>query len=437
MDRWDAEHAGDGRTPAGVDELEEQLRELADARGRMTGLLQAVLAISRDLELPVVLDRIVTTAMDLAGARYGALGVLDDDGTRLADFVPVGLDDQQRARLAGVDLPTGRGLLGRLIHDPRPLRVDDLAAHPDAVGFPPGHPPMRTLLGVAISVRGRVYGNLYLADKHDGEPFDVDDETLITALAGAAGVAIENARLYSRLRTGAEQFQRLLLPVLPTLTPLAAWADYRPATEPALLGGDWYDALALPDGTRTAVIGDVAGHDLSAAATMAQVRNMLRALAQDGAAPPSEVLTRLDRAVHALPDVPMATACLIRLEPRGGRWTLRWSNAGHLAPLLVTGDGTARYLDTDPDLPIGVDLSLPRLDHVRALPPRATLVMFTDGLVEHPALPLEAGLEAIAATAASLADRPLDELGTALVEARPGDVHDDLAVLLLRLPGAG
>ncbi|WP_157865133.1 GAF domain-containing protein, partial [Streptomyces prasinopilosus] len=198
----------------------------------MRGLLGAVLSISRELELPVVLRRIVSTAMELVDARYGALGVLNDDGTALEDFIPLGLSTTEYEDLAGSEFPHGRGLLGHLIHHPEPLRVKDLPHHPDSVGFPSGHPPMRTLLGVAISVRGRIYGNLYLCDRHDGEPFDDQDEDVVTALAGAAGIAIENARLFDRTRASAERFQRMLLPTLPDLEPFAAAAVYRPATAP-------------------------------------------------------------------------------------------------------------------------------------------------------------------------------------------------------------
>ncbi|WP_329500293.1 GAF domain-containing SpoIIE family protein phosphatase [Kitasatospora herbaricolor] len=419
-----------------LNRLSEQLKELARAQGRMGGLLEAVLAISRELELSVVLRRIVTTAMELVGARYGALGVLDEDGRELADFIPVGLDGHELAQLAGVELPLGRGLLGHLIDHPKPLRVDELSAHRDSAGFPAGHPPMRTLLGVAITVRGRVYGNLYLTDKHGGKPFDADDEAVVTALAGAAGVAIENARLYGRLRAGAEQFQRLLLPRLPDLAPLSAWAVYQPAAEPALLGGDWYDALVLPDGGRAMVVGDVVGHDVAAAAAMSQVRNMLQALIYDDAALPSGVLGRLDRTLHALPEVPMATACLARFDRQQDGWAMRWSNAGHPPPLLVTPDGRARYLDGPPDVPLGVDTAVPRFDHLCPLPAGATVVMFTDGLVEHPRGDLDEGLRSVAAVAAALADRPVEQLGRRVAEARPGDGHDDVAVLALRIPSS-
>ncbi|MGK5627493.1 PP2C family protein-serine/threonine phosphatase [Streptomyces sp. URMC 123] len=396
--------------------------------------MAAMLAISGELELPVVLRRIVSTAMELIGARYGALGVLDEDGVRLAEFIPVGLTEEETARLAGVELPHGRGLLGLLISDPRPLRVEAIAAHPASAGFPPGHPPMRTLLGVAIGVRGRVYGNLYLSDRIDGRPFDADDEALVVALAGAAGVAIENARLYGQVRSGAEQFQRLLLPRLPELAPFTSWALYQPATDPALLGGDWYDALVLPDGALATIVGDVVGHDVRAAAAMARLRNMLRALAFDTGAAPSAVLARLDRTLEALGEPVMATVCLARIEPHEGGWRLVWSSAGHPPPLVVTAPGEAGYPEGEPDPPLGVDAGHRRLDHRCPLPPGATVVMFTDGLVEHPRRDLGDGLRTVAEVAAAHADRPVEELGRAVVAARPSDGHDDMAVLALRAP---
>ncbi|WP_233358663.1 PP2C family protein-serine/threonine phosphatase [Thermomonospora amylolytica] len=406
----------------------------ARAQERMQALLEAVMAVSRELELPVVLRRIVDTAMELADARYGALGVLDEHGQGLSEFIPVGLDDRETAALAGVELPHGRGLLGHLIHHPEPLRVADIARHPESAGFPEGHPPMRTLLGVAISVRGRVYGNLYLTDRRDGLPFDDHDEAVVTALAGAAGIAIENARLYEQVRSSAERFQRLLLPRLPDLAPYSAAAVYRPATIGGHLGGDWYDALLLPDGACGAVIGDVVGHDLDAAAAMAQTRNMLRALLYDRGAPPSAVLSRLDHTLHAVTDNPVTTACLARIEPAGKAWTLHWSTAGHPPPLIVTPDGRARYLSADPGVPLGVDTTVPRPDHTCPLSPGATVILFTDGLVEHHDHPLDHGMNALAATATAHAGLPLDEFCRALADHHPSDGHDDLAILALRTP---
>ncbi|CAL9297206.1 hypothetical protein SUDANB25_02746 [Streptomyces sp. SudanB25_2051] len=425
--------------PADPADPAAELRELVSARDRLQGLLDAVMAISGELELPLVLHRIVRTAMDLVHARYGALGVLNEDGTELAEFLTAGLTDRERADLEGVELPRGHGLLGTLIHHPEPLRVDDIRTHPHSVGYPPGHPPMRTLLGVAISVRGEIYGDLYLSDRLDGRPFDAHDQDIVVALAGAAGIAIENARLFERVRSGAERFQRLLLPRLPDLNPYESAAVYRPAASPAQLGGDWYDAVPLPDGACGAVIGDVVGHDLRAAAAMAQTRNMLRALLYDRRTPPSAVLTALDRTLHAITDAPVTTACLARLQPAGDGQgpRLHWSSAGHPPPLLLAPGHRPRYLDAEPGLPLGVDPDQPRPDHTYPLPPGAALLFYTDGLVEHPEHPIDRGLDALAELAAPLADGPLDELCRILCDEHPGDGHDDMAVLALRVPPAG
>ncbi len=433
-----AGHSGtSARLRLGV-ELEliaEQLKSLARAQDRLHDVYEAVLG--RDVDLSVVLQLIVDTAMELVGARYGALGVLAENGKYLEQFIPVGLSEQERADLAEVEFPRGLGLLRHLIAVPESLRVDDISAHPDSAGFPPGHPPMRSLLGVAISTRGRIYGDLYVAERRDGQPFDAHDEALIVALAGAAGLAIDDACLYEQNRLDAEQFQRLLLPHLPDLHPFDAAAAYYPARTPGHIGGDWYDALLVPDHACATVIGDVVGHDLQAAAAMAQVRNMLRALLYDQRTPPSAVLAHLDQALQAITDQPVTTACLARIEPaHPGTWTLRWSTAGHPPPLLLAPAHQARYLPADPDLPLGVDTSQPRHDHTHPVPAGSTLVFFTDGLYEHPAQPIEAGLERLAALATEYAALPLQDLVHALADRHPSDGHDDMAILAVRVPHA-
>lgn len=161
-------------------------------------LLDAVVVIGSDLDLAAMLNRIVRSAAGLVDARYAALGVLDDSRTELSEFITIGIDDAQRAAIGA--LPRGHGLLGLLISDPRPLRLPDLSAHPDSGGFPPNHPPMTTFLGVPVTIRGEAFGNLYLCDKVDGDVFTDVDEELVVALAAAAGVAIENARLHARSR---------------------------------------------------------------------------------------------------------------------------------------------------------------------------------------------------------------------------------------------
>ena len=160
-------------------------------------LLDAVLTIGSDLDLTAMLYRIVQSATELVDARYGALGVLDASRTRLAEFLAVGVDDETHRAIG--HLPEGHGILGVLIVDAKPLRLPDLHEHPDSYGFPPNHPPMRSFLGVPIRLRDEVFGNLYLTDKSSAEVFTDVDEELVVALAAAAGVAIENARLHARL----------------------------------------------------------------------------------------------------------------------------------------------------------------------------------------------------------------------------------------------
>src|SRR5215469_104521 len=195
-------------------ELQARLQAILATRDRSHALIEAVVAVGSQLELEMVLRQIVEAAVELVSARYGALGVVGEGG-RLTEFVPVGLDEGQ---IAAIDhWPEGRGLLGKLITDPRPLRLADIATHPESSGFPDGHPPMRSFLGVPVRIRDEVYGNLYLTEKQDGGDFDEEDESLVVALAAAAGVAIENARLYAEarrqqqwLRANAEVTGRLL-----------------------------------------------------------------------------------------------------------------------------------------------------------------------------------------------------------------------------------
>lgn len=164
----------------------------------MQALLDAVLSIESDLDLGSLLRRIISVAVDLVDATYGALGVIDPGGHGLERFVHVGMDPEA-VRATG-HLPEGRGVLGTLIVRPEPIRLRRLSDHPDSVGFPPGHPSMRSFLGVPVMVGGRVYGNLYLTDKKGADEFSAADEALVSALGVAAGIAIDNARLHAQVR---------------------------------------------------------------------------------------------------------------------------------------------------------------------------------------------------------------------------------------------
>jgi two-component system, NarL family, sensor histidine kinase DevS len=167
-------------------------------------LLDAVVALGAGFDLPVMLRRIVEVARSLVDARYGALGVLDESGARLEQFVTVGIDDETRAVIG--ELPAGHGVLGLLMVEPEPLRLPDLTRHPDSFGFPPGHPEMHSFLGVPIRVREEVFGNLYLTEKRSAQSFSEVDEELVVGLAAAASVAIENTRLHQRV-TGLARLQ--------------------------------------------------------------------------------------------------------------------------------------------------------------------------------------------------------------------------------------
>ncbi|MGY1582313.1 GAF domain-containing protein [Streptomyces sp. MN13] len=187
-----------------LDELLEEVQARLDAargtRDRVHNLLEAVLSVGRELDLQQVLRGIVQAAAALVDARYAALGVIGPDGRRLSDFYTVGVTDDQIAEIG--NFPEGHGILGELIRHPEPLRLAKLSEHAASYGFPPHHPPMNTFVGVPIRVRDQIFGNLYLTEKRGGAQFDEEDESVLATLAVAAGVAIDNARLYeeSRLR---------------------------------------------------------------------------------------------------------------------------------------------------------------------------------------------------------------------------------------------
>jgi two-component system sensor histidine kinase DevS len=203
------------------------------------GLIDAMLAVTTGLDLEQTLHTIVHTAMNLVDARYGALGVIGTDAQpSLERFVYEGINDAGRDLIG--PLPSGHGVLGLLFNSPEPVRVEDLSRHPASVGFPPHHPPMRTFLGVPIRIRDQVYGNLYLTEKAGGETFSEDDEILVLALAGAAGIAIDNARLYQAART-----QQLWIEATRDIS-----TDLLAGDDPAMVHGQIVDkAVTLTGGT--------------------------------------------------------------------------------------------------------------------------------------------------------------------------------------------
>lgn len=206
-------------------ELVTRAEDLLDTQSRLHRLLDAVVSMASDLSLPDTLRRIVELSAEIAGAQYAALGVIGPDRL-LVEFITVGVDTETRVAIG--DLPHGKGILGLLINDPKPLRLHDLSRHPESYGFPPNHPPMTSFLGVPIRVRGTVFGNLYLTEKRGGGDFSEEDEDVVVALAAAAAIAIENARLFEATHRR-EQW-------------LAASAD---VTDRLLQGADFAETIGL------------------------------------------------------------------------------------------------------------------------------------------------------------------------------------------------
>ncbi|WP_084959166.1 PP2C family protein-serine/threonine phosphatase [Thermoactinospora rubra] len=300
---------------------------------------------------------------------------------------------------------------------------------------------LRRLLGAdsaivaPLRVRGQVLGALTLARFDPGEALTDDDLPIVEDLAHRAALAVDNARLYGLQHEMAYRLQQALLPRLPDLGPLEVAARYLPARESSRVGGDWYDVFRLPDRVPALVIGDVAGHDIDAAAQMGEVRNMLRALAFDRRESPARIVARLDLALAGLGGGFFTTMVLARVEgPPSGPWRLRWTNAGHPAPLLVGADGRTHFLEGGHAPLLGFDATLPRHDAVEALPPRSTVLLYTDGLIERRTEPIDRSMIRLRRQAAALA---LADIQTFCDELVAPNEDDDVALLAVRVPASG
>jgi serine phosphatase RsbU (regulator of sigma subunit) len=296
----------------------------------------------------------------------------------------------------------------------------------------------RSVLTVPLGSGRQITGALTLVRTDPAHPFGTADLEVVSDIGRRVGLVIDNARRFGRQRAVAEAMQRNLLAPLPQPGRLRLAARYQPAPAGSQVGGDWYDAFELKDGTLALVIGDVVGHDLTAAAGMAQLHGILRSLAWDHTGPPGAVVDRLDDAMPAITTVSMATLVLARVEghPHTGPWTLRWTSAGHPPPLLLTPGGHARYLEAGQGILLGATLGTEasRPDATQSLPPGSTLLLYTDGLVEVPGSDLSTGLAGLRRHALALAHAPLDTLCDQLLARMPPGSTDDVALLALRLP---
>jgi PAS domain S-box-containing protein len=319
--------------------------------------------------------------------------------------------------------------------------------------FPPGRPPegvvpadteswliaaaANSIVLVPVIVDGTVAA-VVSASVCGGRPaISAADAALIGQVLGHGHTPLSNAIEYRRTQRVALALQDSLLPDPPIVPDLQIVARYRPSPAAAEVGGDWYDCFLLHDGTVVLTIGDVAGHDLPAAVTMSQMRNMLRGLSIDRQEPPGEILRRLDGAIGTLYGEETATCVLARVErSANGPRRLNYSVAGHPPPLLVTHDGGSRFLEEAPNHLLGLLYDRPRLSAVEPLPPRGTLLLYTDGLVERPGEDLTDSLERLRRYSASLAREPLEAFCDKLLAGLAFGGKDDIAMIALRLPPA-
>ncbi|MGY2079974.1 SpoIIE family protein phosphatase [Modestobacter sp. SYSU DS0657] len=413
-----------------------RLALLAQVSAELTGTLDVQAATAR-------LPRIVVPAL----ADFCIVTVIDDDG-QPRDVGSWHVNPASRAlleRYADVRLdampvtaPVARALYS---DEAVSFRGEDVA-----LLLPVG--PARELITVLapgsevalpLRARGRTLGllTLFYADGH--EPTD-EDVSVAQDVADRAGLALDNARLFSQQQQMAEGLQRSLLTDPPEPDHAEIVVRYLPAAEAARVGGDWYDAFLQPNGSTMLVIGDVVGHDTAAAAAMSQVRSLLRGIAVYSDAPPAEVLRGLDAAMAVLQLDTIATAAVARFEQTDderarGVTRMIWANAGHLPPLALHPDGSVAVLaDWKADLLLGVDPRAVRTDSVVTLDRGATVLLYTDGLIERRDADLDTGLDRLRTALAELAGRPLQELCDELIERLvEGKPDDDVALVAVRL----
>ena len=443
---------------ARVELLGRRLSFVAEATGLLATTLDVEQSLDRLVQLivPVLADWVVINLFD-DQERPGPVTVArhrDGQVERLARFstlVPAAVHEGSRLHAA----MTGRRPV--LMADYVPTAVSELA---------PSERPLReltlelgaqSLMFVPLTARRRVVGSMMLVHGPSGRQFTDEDLDLSADLGRRAGLAVDNAQLYTREHAAAVTLQHILLPVLPQIPGLALAAQYRPAGPGSQVGGDWWDVFGLPDGATGLAIGDVMGHDIAAAAAMGQLRSVLRTCAWQGE-DPATVLDRMDQLVQGFEMAQLATCIYARLEAAGaGRpdreptaqrksARLTWSNAGHLPPVLLDPDGSVRLL-TDGfnkpsggltgtgavGVPIGVPADQDRPHHALSVPAGSTLLLYTDGLVETRDGDIDSDLQRLLEQVG--AHRP-DHGPQALVDRllmAPTNNHDDIAILAVQV----
>ena len=419
---------------------------------RMAGLVAAAQQLGDAASEADVLDVVTQHGTDLLGVAGTALCLLDGAGgdravrTLTTSFVPEPALPMLSALPADYPMPMVRtALTGRACF---------LADRAEAEALVPGAGQLYALSGVQASAavplqaRGATVGALTVAFAQ-ARAWRPADRELLVAFAALTAQALERIAARAERAAAAEEvarmsqtLQRSLLTEPPEPDHVQVVVRYRPASAIAQVGGDWYDAFLQRDGATVLVIGDVVGHDSVAAAAMGQLRSMLRAIAVHTGDGPAEVLAGTDHLLRALVVETTATAVVLRLEQsaeqrEAGTTTLRWSNAGHPPPMVVTPEGDVTVLSAqDPDLLLGVDPGTDRSERTTTVGRDATVVLYTDGLVERRGQSLQVGLELLRAALADLARESLDldALADALLERLlDGHAEDDVALVAVRL----
>ena len=398
------------------------------------------------------------SALAAAETRQDLLQLLADHGGPglAADHLAIALCRPGTADLTVVDAAdgTGRRISGdstsplAVAASGRPVLVPDAAQDPDC---PVPAPGLRAWVALPLRTSDVTFGSLVVGWSAP-QPLEDDDLRVLEALAAQCSQALERVgrleherREARATRSLAETLQRSMLTEPPAPERLGIAVRYRPAAREAEVGGDWYDAFRTRSGSTTLVVGDVTGHDRTAAAVMGQLRNVLRGVAHALDAGPARVLGALDRAMPDLGMTTLVTAVLARIEePAGqaadGARVLRWSNAGHPPPLLVGPDGAVELLTRPRNLLLGVGTETPREEHTLPLPAGSTVVLYTDGLVERRGTTLDEGLDRLTEAARNLHALPIGEICDTVLDRMSPDFTDDVALVSLRVlddrPGA-
>ncbi|NIZ90388.1 SpoIIE family protein phosphatase [Kineococcus rubinsiae] len=418
----------------------QQAQAAAEEAGRFGQLL---LRLSEALTATVSLQEVTTTLTGVLADELGAVGgglLLPDVSATQLNFTT--LHDMP----AGTDAAWTR--IGWQEDAPAALaaRTRRAVFYPDTQALLAAHPSITTHAALAAMgasahlplVAGHdVVGVLFLYWDRPHQ-LTAQQQEALRALARYTAQAVQCATLINQRRSAAEVLQRSLLTHLPEPDHLELRARYVPAAAGEHVGGDWYDAVVLPEGATTVIIGDVTGHDMVAAAHMGQLRGLLRAYAFDREEAPAAIVSRLDRALSGLGIDGLATLVVACIEQSdhdkaAGLRRLRWTNAGHPPPVLLHVDGSTEVLESEPELLMGLLPATTRTDHVHVLPPGSTLLLYTDGLVEHRGRSISDGISDLRRVLSTYSGQNLQELLDHLVHELVGDSpDDDCAILAVR-----